>query len=283
LTGFGSLANLRDHRSLLPAAGAVFTLTLALAACGSGDDARDPAGPAVTWEVKTVEQSAGDCDPDGNGACANFRFEYPEFTGGPADVVAALQASIDLLLLSPSFAEQNPSSVDELAERFLARWRESHEAFPEAATNAGWFLDSRISVIYHDAGVLSIELAEKAYTGGAHANTANRYASFDLSDGTRINLARLLVPGYESRLNAVAERRFREIRQIPAGQSLTDAGYWFDEGTFALNDNFAVTGDGLLFYFNPYEVTAYAEGPTKLVLTPQDLGGLILPGGALDR
>jgi hypothetical protein len=33
-----------------------------------------------------------------------------------------------------------------------------------------------------------------------------------------------------------------------------------------LNDNFALTATGIVFYYNPYEIAAYAAGPTLLEL-----------------
>jgi hypothetical protein len=230
-------------------------LLCGLLACTPGGEAERDAALAVTWEMKVVEKTAGECGPEAAGPCARFRVEYPELSAGPAVVVAPLNAAIQKLM----------------------------QAFPHAATISEWFIDNRLKVIYHDPKVLSLEMAELAYTGGAHPNSVNQYASFDLTDGQQLTLTELLVPGYEPSLSAVAEQRFRELRQIPPGESLTAAGYWFENEVFALNDNFAVTDEGLLFYFNPYEVTAYALGPTELVISREDLNDLILPGGPLDR
>jgi hypothetical protein len=258
-------------------------LLCGLLACTPGGEAERDAALAVTWEMKVVEKTAGECGPEAAGPCARFRVEYPELSAGPAVVVAPLNAAIQKLMLAPALGKEGADSLDQMAEGFLAKWREAHEAFPHAATISEWFIDNRLKVIYHDPKVLSLEMAELAYTGGAHPNSVNQYASFDLTDGQQLTLTELLVPGYEPSLSAVAEQRFRELRQIPPGESLTAAGYWFENEVFALNDNFAVTDEGLLFYFNPYEVTAYALGPTELVISREDLNDLILPGGPLDR
>ena len=58
-------------------------LLLGFVACGTGDEAEHDASPPLTWEMRVVERSEGECDPTGVGACAKFRCEYPEITGGP--------------------------------------------------------------------------------------------------------------------------------------------------------------------------------------------------------
>ena len=96
-----------------------------------------------------------------------------------------------------------------------------------------------------------------------------------MATGKQIALGDILVDGYEPNLNQVAEKRFREIKQLEPNQSLADAGFWFDEDKFTLNDNFAICCDGLIFYFNNYEITSYAAGPTKLVIPYEDIKDLI--------
>jgi hypothetical protein len=258
-------------------------LLCSLLGCTPGGEAERDGAPAVTWEMKVVEKTAGECEPASEGACARFRVEYPEITAGPAEAVASLNEAIRKMMLAPALVEEGPADLNQMAESFLAKWREAHEAFPHAATISEWFIDNRLQVIYHDPKVLSLEMAELAYTGGAHPNSVNQYASFGLAGGNRLALSDLLVADYAPRLNAVAEGRFRELREIPPDDSLIAAGFWFEDDTFTLNDNFAVTDEGLLFYFNPYEVTAYALGPTELVISREDLNDLILPGGPLDR
>lgn len=47
---------------------------------------------------------------------------------------------------------------------------------------------------------------------------------------------------------------------------LADAGYWFEDGRFALADNSAVTRRGLRFRHDAYEIAPYSTGPTTLDL-----------------
>lgn len=258
-------------------------LVLILPACRTGDSAGSGPDRPVAFEMRVVESTEGKCGEGAASACARFRVEYPEITRAPnADALAALNQAVRWKLLKPELWAPAPSPQD-MADFFFAQWRGTRAAFPDAASTAGWFLDIRLRVIHQDHRLISLESAEQAYTGGAHPNSATRYSSFDLSDGRPLTLDDLLLDGRSAKLNEIAERRFRELHEVPQERSLADAGFWFEGGAFALNDNFAVTDAGLLFRFDPYEVAAYALGPTELLLTPEDLEGLVLPGGPLDR
>ena len=193
-----------------------------------------------------------------------------------------MNRAVQATLLNPALGPPAPTPAA-MAELFFMRWRETVQAFPDAASATGWFVEIRLSVIHQDRRLISFEFAEQTYSGGAHPNSATRYASYDLADGRRLSLDDLLIGGLSSQLNEIAERRFRRLYGVPQGRSLADAGFWFEEDEFTLNDNFAVTESGLLFYFNPYEVAAYVVGPTGLRLPLEELDDLVLPGGPLDR
>lgn len=284
-----SLGNRVSRPTRLRLAGAITAAAAQLACGGAGPPLHDSPrstsrgqGPPLTYATRTLERGEPDC-PEAADSCGRVSLEYPEITTAPSDEVReALNDSIAALLLEPLDDGTRAASPEGLAEEFLARNAEARLSLPEGAPTAGWFLERKVRVIHQDALVLSLEETVFWYTGGAHPNTSARLASFDPGSGRRLVLEDLLTPGYGPPLNAIAEHRFRAIREIPDGQSLTDAGFWFEDGVFSLNDNFAVADSGLAFHFDPYEVAPYALGPTDVVLDREELGELIRPGGPLD-
>lgn len=255
------------------------TLVIALSALALCGACRSPRG--IEFEIHSLEKTAGDCAEDGAGPCASFRVEYPEITVAPTDALKQrLNEAIRELLLSPLLLAAEPDGPEAMGSQFIDSWVATRKEFPEAASVARWYAEHRVSVIWRDAALISFESAEEAYSGGAHPNTASRYASFALSDGRALTLDELFNPGFRSRLNEIAERFFREARQIPAEKSLADAGFWFDDG-FEVNDNFAVVEAGLLFFFDAYEIGPYSAGPTRMVIPRQALGDLVPAGSPL--
>ncbi|HKY62130.1 MAG TPA: RsiV family protein, partial [bacterium] len=105
--------------------------------------------------------------------------------------------------------------------------------------------------------------------------------SYNPKDGRPYGLGDWLKPGYEEPIQALGEKAFRRARDLPAETDLNDAGFTFENG-FRLNENFAAGPEGLIFYFNPYEVASYADGPTELLIPYSELKSWLLPKGPLD-
>ncbi|MCR9173995.1 MAG: RsiV family protein [bacterium] len=112
-----------------------------------------------------------------------------------------------------------------------------------------------------------------AYTGGAHGNGFLFYEYFLKQNGQRIGLE-YFAEDMESLLT-IAEKYFRSHIGLEQGESLNDAGFWFEDDTFALNDNFVFEEDFMTFVFNPYEVAPYAAGMIEFSIPLEELSGII--------
>jgi hypothetical protein len=236
-----------------------------------------PAG--LAWETRRLERTAADCGGEQD-PCATVSLEYPELTAAPSGGAReVLNRFVRDFVLAPAVGEISAATPEALAEEVLQESERFHREFPEAP--GGWSLERAVKVIHQTPRVVSLEASESVFLGGAHPNSSVTYASFDPVTGQRISLADLFVPGSEARLREIAEKRFRQARELPPDRDLAAEGFEFAEGAFALNDNFAVLGDGLVFYYNPYEIAAYVMGPTEVKLSREDLAGLVRPGGPL--
>jgi hypothetical protein len=119
------------------------------------------------------------------------------------------------------------------------------------------------------------------YLGGAHPNSYITFTVLDMKNGNKITLEDIFIAGYKPILNKVAEEEFKKLKELGAHDNLDEAGYWFDDNRFSINDNFAIGAEGLTFYYNNYEITAYAYGPTELIIPRTKISGLIKEGGIL--
>lgn len=98
------------------------------------------------------------------------------------------------------------------------------------------------------------------------------FANLNPRSGAAIALSDLLEPGSEDKLRSIAEAHFRAVREIEEELSLADAGFTFENGEFALPDNFAIGEDALTFYYNLYEIAPYSMGATQLVIPFEEIG-----------
>jgi hypothetical protein len=270
----------------------VLVLAVAALSCAQAPPPGTPEVQPVSaappaFELRTVERSEGDCAAEA-APCAHFVARFPVVTGGlRAPVREVVNGSIASLVARAGGAvtaaeeseERVPGTVEEAAVEFLSGWSQSRAELPEDAPAgyARWVDERRMEVIHADHRVLSVELDLYAFTGGAHPNTFIELQSYDLATGEPLELADLVAAGAGPRLDELGERLFRRAREIPEGESLAEAGFWFEDDRFQLTDNFAVIGEGLVFVFNPYEVAPYVFGPTRITLPWSELRGLLRP------
>lgn len=120
---------------------------------------------------------------------------------------------------------------------------------------------------------LSLEFFDDQYTGGAHPNTIVEYVNFDVFSRKTISKADLIQPTMMARFTYIASTIFRKQEGLSPTQSLED--YFFENQKFSLNSNFLIKKEGLLFYYNPYEIRSYAEGPLELLIPYSSISGLL--------
>ena len=102
------------------------------------------------------------------------------------------------------------------------------------------------------------------YTGGAHPNSSLIYVNYDIFSRKIIKLSDLINPIMMARLTYTASTIFRKQEGLSPTESLEN--FFFENQKFSLNTNFLITKKGLLFYYNPYEIRSYAEGPMELLV-----------------
>jgi hypothetical protein len=141
-----------------------------------------------------------------------------------------------------------------------------------------WTFERSCAVSLDTCGIISVRFEESSFLGGAHGLHIVRLASFDASSGRRLTYADMFRSGYESAFAGIAEKEFRLARSVPDSQSLSAAGFWVEEGKFEPSGNFCVGKEGLVLYYNPYEIAPYVMGPTEVHVSYTSLKGILRSG-----
>ncbi|MFM6953540.1 MAG: DUF3298 domain-containing protein [Sphingobacteriaceae bacterium] len=138
-----------------------------------------------------------------------------------------------------------------------------------------WYQEINVRVEPQFAGTqtISLSLNTTNYTGGAHPNSSLIFVNYDLFSKKLITLSNLINPVMMTRLTYIGSTIFRKQEGLSPTQSLEN--YFFENQKFALNSNFLITKNGLLFYYNPYEIRSYAEGPMELLIPYSAIGALL--------
>lgn len=136
---------------------------------------------------------------------------------------------------------------------------------PEHLKNALTFR-ANYEVFRNDQQFVSVGQLVYQFTGGAHGMSSLTATTFRISSGRAISLADLFLPGsnYRERLEGTV-RRVGTARGLPL---------WGFNGVKE-NANYYLTDQGLVLFFQPYEIAPYSEGIVKILVRYQEVADLL--------
>ena len=125
-------------------------------------------------------------------------------------------------------------------------------------------------VAYNRNGVFSVVFLDYQYAGGAHGITIQSSYTIDLATGNQLALADLFKSGsdYAAPLSSSVKAQLAE-------RGLTDALFApFDQ--ISANQNFYLSNNGVVVYFEQYEILPYAAGIQEFATDFTSLNGILL-------
>jgi hypothetical protein len=167
------------------------------------------------------------------------------------------------------FSEKN---LHEAAKSFLSEWKSANSEDPGNDANSGWEVSVTGEVGLHTPKIASVTMGSYSYAGGAHPNSYVSIFNFDLKTGKTLGWEDLITD--QNGLEKLAEKEFKKARELKKDADLTEEGFFWGE-KFVLPTNFELQEEGIYFWYNPFEVAAYAMGPTDFLISYQDLGKLV--------
>jgi hypothetical protein len=168
--------------------------------------------------------------------------------------------AMDKLTLSNSFFQ---AQLDSFA--FLCASEDDYDE----DMNHLWELESIIEIEDSREIFVQLQITAWSYTGGAHGNGATRTWLVD-----KVTAKDLLLEDVFSDLDvvtAIGESYFRKLHELEPDANLDDAGFWFENNRFHLNDNFSIVGDKIVFLYNSYEIAPYSAGETVIEMQLEEI------------
>ena len=251
----------------------IFCLFQACAGGGPVTSVEPANTDTLQYRLLEVVRTSPGCATADSSDCTRAAAQYLEFTGGGAEPVLKQlnQTLVDSLC-------QGYTSIEKMLEQFVEDYE---NAKSEETTGMPWEGAWFQYVVSQYAHVVCVGDNQYSFTGGAHGNYATTFRNYDRRSGQIIKAGDLLTGGLSPELTAMAEPLSRNTYQIPDSSTYDAAGYWLENEQFYLTENFAVTAEGLLFLYNPYEIAPYAMGPQELLLPYTLMAHLIKPEGPL--
>lgn len=199
--------------------------------------------------------------------CTTVNIEIPNAKGNTKlseTINSALEGEIIALL---NFDEEsNAQNLEDAKKAFVFDYEELNGKFPEESMP--WEANIEGTITHENEEIITIEIQSYIYTGGAHGYGTNRYLNFDKVKGSELYQENLFkdIDGFKS----FAETLFRKQENIPATGSINDTGFMFETESFYLPDNIGYTENGLILFYEPYEIASFADGPIILTIPYTD-------------
>jgi hypothetical protein len=228
----------------------------------------------LKYEIVKYEKQSSGCDSLREDNCAKVKIEFPRITEFENETVKnKINNSIEKLF---SFNGKDGSGVVDFnseMDTFIQDYDSFIKEFPDSYQ--AWFIELTGEVRLNKENILSIDCMEYSYTGGAHSNTNVSFKNFNLNNGDEIKLSDIISEAKQNKLTIIAEEEFRKLKNIAPDADLGQAGFWFENNKFYLNEKFLIGDSSLVFFYNNYEITAYAFGPTELEISYLKIRDLI--------
>jgi len=194
-------------------------------------------------------------------------FSYPLFSQDAPSAeapIGKLNLITQKLLFSPGMQADEAADLRTWFANLTDDYDQVKSDFPDYTTH--WMVQRVITLEYAAPPLFTFSMADYWFTGGAHGNSIKLYFHYDIQQDSIIDIDQLFLPGGLDTVTTLAEPVFRRQKAIPHQKSLEDAGFWFKDNTFHLSNSKGLTTEGLVLYYNPYEVACYAEGAIIVVL-----------------
>lgn len=159
-----------------------------------------------------------------------------------------------------------------------SQFADDYETMRKDMGNVGgcWELKTTADTVHAGAKAMTVKFDTYAYTGGAHPNSSLSFYTFNRETGQLLRLSDMVTD--TTALLDVVEQAFRQQQKLQPHASLEEQGYFLREGHFFLPANVGMSQEGLVFYYNPYEIAAYAVGPIQVTVPYAQLDGILRTG-----
>lgn len=245
-----------------------FCLPIFFISCHSNDKETNEVEQPIQFVTNTV--TAEIKDPLNSDAIFSIQLNYPKIKSNDSSLINTILLQETNWVINKSALSDSIFSNPELVVSELeTAYRAFKKDFPEIESE--WYFKRDLNVVFMNDVYLTIEAKESSFLGGAHTNELISYRSYDLNSGRSVLLSNLLSQEEYERAKELAELNFLKQKGLKKGDDLKANGWFFPQGTFTLTNNFFLTDSTLIFHYNTYDISSYAQGVTKIELNMQDI------------
>jgi hypothetical protein len=170
------------------------------------------------------------------------------------------------------FGEKNSS--DEVG-KIMLRQKNNFLNTPEDSV-IDYESSETVDIAYFDARLVCLSRGWSNYSGGAHGIYGTSYTNIDLQNNRRLILSDVIdTVAAKKTVEKMLEQQFRKNFPFDEGEKLSDV---LLVEKITMTENFLLTGKGIVFHYDPYEIAAYVYGEIELSITYKDIDRYLKPG-----
>ncbi|MAP80562.1 MAG: hypothetical protein CL526_05685 [Aequorivita sp.] len=202
-------------------------------------------------------------------ACPEVTINYVKINGD-SEVSKTINHKIkNFIITSLLMGEETKPTAQDIrsaVKGFVEVYFSDKNQFPNMAGE--YFAEITINEIYVSENIISFEMSQYLYTGGAHGYGRTTFLNVNPKTGDTYTFSELFQNKEE--FISVAEKKFREQQNISENQGINDTKFWFKDDAFHLPESVGFTQDSLIFIYNQYEIASYADGPIELKIARKE-------------
>ena len=206
--------------------------------------------------------------------CATFSVSLPELVGGDSLVTKAVNHSVQSFVLSTVGANESlpfPVAIDSAAAQFIAAFKQTQIDNPDMIP-MGHSMEIKGNTLLLNTKVATIHLDGYSFMGGAHPSPFTTVVSYNLLDSGKVLTLPVMVADTNS-LRSLLETGYKQAKGMKPEDKISELLYP-ELQQLPMPANTAILPQGIIFYYNAYEVAPYAVGPTEIILSWEQLGAL---------
>ena len=228
---------------------------------------------------KLNQENFGNCDTINNsGVSVRINLWMPSDSSQATKVIRA-QLDKKVIERINSYADSasvasNPearNSAKAAYDVFAKNYAAFKKEFPDAP--GCWEVEVKGDTIMVTPKALLYQIDHYSFTGGAHPNSFKSMHIFDTKTGKELEMKSFVSD--TAALLKKAEAAFRKTEKLASDVDLEEEGYFLSNHRFFLPANYTFTRNGVLFYYNPYEIAPYVKGVIKFTIPYAELGGVV--------
>ncbi len=236
---------------------ALALLLMGVAGCGSGTV--QPQLSLITVDT-TFQEGA-----------FNYRVQYEFTTLANAKASPALeaveQANIAYFFSLEAFTGTAREAVAEAIAQLVGETRTPDDGsrVEQGGFEASVTVTSEAAVV---DTVLVYTIAYASYTGGAHGMYGQSAHNYSISSGYELTLGDLFDEEQRQKLREIIRGKLYREFGVTSDEGLAEQGFFPEY--IDVTDNFALTEEGIVFYYNPYDIGCYALGPVEVTIDREE-------------